>query len=499
MCGINGFSFPDQYIIQNMNNSIKHRGPDDEDIFVNNSISLGQVRLSIIDLTEIGRQPMFYEHQSKKNAIVFNGEIYNYLEIKAHLIGKGYHFATQTDTEVILAAYLEEGIECVNKFNGMWSFCIYDFNKDILFCSRDRFGVKPFYYYHKNNIFIFSSEIKAILKHEKFKINNINNINQEAIRLYFALGYIPSPYSIFNDLYKLEAGHNIIFDLKTKEIAKKWRYYNLPQFAPVYNKQKLIEETRFLLHDAVRLRMRSDVPVGAFLSGGLDSGTIVSEIRNLIDLSDFHTFSIGFDKKRFDETPYINIAKEYFRTKHHHYYFKEKDFQNLFDTYSFVYDEPFSDWSGFPTYKVNEIAKEHVTVSLSGDGGDEIFGGYDKYITGHRLEFIRNLPLFIRKLGANIPIKKETHNTSSLYLLREAFKVSTYKKEELYERVFKTDKFAPQIYKQLVTERFRYALDKGDHDLTDSVLVDNSKNASCIIYKMRLLLFDKWMEKWITS
>ncbi|MCD6274506.1 MAG: asparagine synthetase B, partial [Candidatus Aenigmarchaeota archaeon] len=224
MCGIAGFNWNDPNLIKKMNNSLKHRGPDGLGTYTDNLISLGHRRLAIIDLTERGKQPMEYEHKGRKAIITYNGEVYNFLELREKLEKKGYKFKSNTDTEVILASYLEWGFDCVKKFNGMWAFCIYDLQKKILFCSRDRMGQKPFYYYYDGERFIFASEIKAIIAAKK--INKKENIYKEAVQLYFALGFIPAPYSIYKNTFKLEARQNLVFDLNKKKI-KKWYYWDL--------------------------------------------------------------------------------------------------------------------------------------------------------------------------------------------------------------------------------------------------------------------------------
>jgi asparagine synthase (glutamine-hydrolysing) len=484
MCGINGFNWEDKNLISSMNKNIKHRGPDDQGTFVSNRLSLAQVRLSIIDLTPAGHNPMFYDkktgafserHQKHlmndaKLGIVFNGEIYNYQDIKSELELKGYAFSTKCDTEVILASYLEWGYDCVKHFNGMWAFCIYDSKKKILFCSRDRLGVKPFYYYYKNGKFIFSSELKGILAHKNLKINTKENINKDAVQLYFSLGFVPSPYSIYHDVFKLEARQNLIFDLSSKKIKRQWYYYEIPKLNPVHDKKKLIEEGREILRDAVRIRIIADVPVGAFLSGGLDSSTVVGVMKDFTELKKLHTFSIGFEGK-YDETKYINIVKNYFGTKHHHYYFKEKDFENLIDTYSFMYDEPFWDYSGFPTYKVSELAKKHVTVCLSGDGGDEIFGGYNTHVAGYRMDLIYKLPRFLRFIGSKIPARKNLNGFASAYLLKEAFKASLKDKKYFYATAISEDSIRPEVYKKITIQKLDYALKKGNNKLSEALRI----------------------------
>jgi asparagine synthase (glutamine-hydrolysing) len=494
MCGINGFNWEDERLARRMNRAIRHRGPDDEGVSVGAGASLAQIRLSIIDLSPAGHQPMFYDrrngafsrtHQSAllseaKLGIIFNGEIYNFQDVREELERKGYRFSTKSDTEVILAGYCEWGFDCVKKFNGMWAFCIHDEKKQLLFCSRDRLGVKPFYYYYKGKKFLFSSELKGILAHKALKINTKANICTDAVQLYFALGFIPAPYTIYNDVFKLEASHNLVFDLK-RRTARTWRYYDLPPYKPIHDKQRLINEGRALLKDAVRLRMIADVPVGAFLSGGLDSSTIVGEMRELTDISKLHTFSIGFEGK-YDESRYIHIVKDYYKTKHHHFYFTEKDFKKLLQTYAWMYDEPFGDYSGFPTYKVSEMARKDVTVCLSGDGGDEVFGGYATHVLGSRMDLIRKLPKALRAIGSKIPARKKFDNFVSLYLLKQAFGISLEEPQLFYAKALEEDGIKPPIYKTWTTEKLSYTLEKSDnslgealriHDLVFNTLADN--------------------------
>lgn len=483
MCGINGFNFSNKKLALAMNKAIKHRGPDDSGTYFDQKISLGHVRLSIQDLSTKGSQPLFYSKKrgacnNKFNSenittsdlsIVFNGEIYNFLELKEELLSKGYSFTTGTDTEVILASYLEHGFDCVKKFNGMWSFCIYDKKKEIFFCSRDRLGVKPFYYYLKDEKFVFSSEIKGILAHKELKLNRTKNIDKDSVNYYFSLGYIPSPFSIFKNCYKLEAGHNLVFNIKTKEVTKT-KYWSLPDFNPITDKKKLILKGRELLLDAVRIRMISDVPVGAFLSGGLDSSSVVGYMTKFTSSKKLHTFSIGFEGK-YDETKYINIVKDAFKTEHHHFYFKKKDFEKLIESYSYHYDEPFSDYSGFPTTKVSEIAKKHVSVALSGDGGDEIFGGYNLHKMGKRLDLIYKLPRFIRLVLSKTPIKENLNSLASFYLLKEAFKLSLNPKFQFYSKSLVKNRPISPLYVSLVEKRMKYSIKKGDGSLSEGLRI----------------------------
>ena len=468
MCSITGFNWNDSNLIKKMNNSLKHRGPEGSGTYTDNLVSLGHRRLAIIDLTERGKQPMEYEQKGRKAVITYNGEIYNFLELRKKLEKRDYKFKSNTDTEVILASYLEWGYECVKKFNGMWAFCIYDPQKKILFCSRDRMGQKPFYYYYDGERFIFASEIKGIITAKK--INKKENICKEAVQLYFALGFIPAPWTIYEKICKLEARQNLVFNLNKKEI-KKWYYWDLSDYKPIYDKNRLIKEGRKLLYDAVKLRMRSDVPVGAFLSGGLDSSSVVGVMKDYTDLNKLHTFSIGFKDKKYDETPYIKITKNYFNTIHHHYYFDEKDFKKLMNIYSFVYDEPFGDYSGFPTYCVSKMAKQFVTVVLSGDGGDEIFGGYLNHVNGYRMDLIRKFPKIFRILFSRLPIKKNLNGIANLYLLKEAFGLSLINPERFYAESIKEDAIRPNIYKKWTIEKMKFCLGKGNNKLGEALRI----------------------------
>jgi len=439
------------------------------------------VRLAILDLSEKGHQPMglnlntgrvIYKDCELNNyadvIIVYNGEVYNYLELKNKFSLKT---ETETDTEIILRLYSVLGTECVKKLNGMWAFCIFDKRKNLIFCSRDRLGVKPFYYYWNGEEFVFSSELKGILAIKK--LNKKENVNKEAVQLYFALGFIPSPWTIYNNTFKLEAAHNLVLDLKIKEL-KKLKYWELPKYKPIYNKEKLLKEAKELLYDAVKIRMRSDVPVGAFLSGGLDSSTVVSVMRNFTDLKKLHTFSIGFEGK-YDETSYIKEVVNSFKTQHHHYYFKEKDFEELINRYSSIYDEPFGDYSGFPTYKVSELAKNYVTVSLSGDGGDEVFAGYNNHLAAYRFQLIKRIPRFLRVLVYKILNKFVKNNNLNswfnLTTLKEALKLSLEKEENFYIKAFENERYLPEIYKKWSKEKMKKSLELANGNFVEAVRI----------------------------
>jgi len=456
MCGINGFNFEDRKLIKKMNNSLKHRGPNDEGIFVKKNISLGHRRLSIIDLSERGHQPMEYAHKNKKVIIVYNGEIYNFNKIKKQLKDKGYNFRSNTDTEVILASYLEWGKDCVKKFNGMWAFCIYDLQKEIFFLSRDRLGQKPLYYYYNNKKFIFSSEIKGILNH------NINlKINKEGMDLYLSMGFIPSPYSIYRNIYKLPSGQSMLFDLNKRNLQKE-KYYNFPIYNPLNNKKKLMKEGKKLLFDATKLRMISDVPLGAFLSGGLDSSTITYYMKTLRDI--LSIFSVGFKGKQ-DETKYVNVMKNLLKTQSQHTYFYKKDYEKLLNKIFYYYDEPFADYSMFPTFFISKIASKKITVALTGDGGDEMFGGYRYYKDVAKLNLLKKIPASIRKL-----LLKKLPEISKLRKFKEGIRASILPSEKVW---FQTRKrfYQPTIFKKISEKKMKEALKLAKGNLIEAFII----------------------------
>ena len=452
MCGINGFNFIDSSTLKKMNDSIKHRGPDAEGFFEDkkNKVSLAHRRLSVIDLSKRGSQPMNYSNKGKNVEIVFNGEIYNFLEIKKNLEKKGYKFKSNSDTEVILASYLEWGKDCVKQFNGMWAFCIYDLEKKILFLSRDRAGQKPIYYFYDGKKFIFSSEIKGILKHKIKK-----TINDKSVDLYFSLGFIPSPYSIYENISKVEQSQSLIFDLKSGDLRKEY-YYGWPEYNPHLGEKELVLQGKKLIEESIERRMVSDVSLGAFLSGGLDSSTIVNFSKKFNQ--NINTYSIGFEGK-YDETKNIKLLVEKFKTKHNHKYYYEKDFKKDLKKIFYYYDEPFSDPSMFPSIFLSGFARENLTVSLSGDGGDEIFGGYPRYKTARQLEKIRNIPSILRKFLLIFPLS---------YKIKEGLKLSLKPREEFYSEA-RSDFYKPEITKKILKEKLKNSLVKSKGDLVEAI------------------------------
>jgi asparagine synthase (glutamine-hydrolysing) len=380
MCGINGFIIDSgQYnmeLISSMNNKIIHRGPDDEgyysDIITDKNISLGMRRLSIIDIDN-GRQPIISDDGNL--ILVFNGEIYNYQSLKIELeTNHNTEFNTNSDTEVILKMYEIYGVESFSKLDGMFAFSLLDKNIGKVFIARDFFGEKPLYYSKQKERIIWGSELKSLMLNFEFK----PTINKEALSLYFQLTYIPAPYSIYDGVKKLLPNHYLELDIDTLDIIENEISKLVPQKTSTISFKKAKKITHDLVMESVSSRSISDVPIGAFLSGGVDS-SIVSYCLSQNQENRINTFSIGFDKKKFDETEKSRAVAKLINSKHHEYIIDEKSLYSDLDKILNNFDEPFADSSALPTYLVSKITSNHVKVALTGDGGDEVFGGYNKY------------------------------------------------------------------------------------------------------------------------
>lgn len=395
MCGLVGIFDTtgerptDEGLLRRMNDSLTHRGPDGDGIFTAPGIGLGHRRLSIIDL-EGGVQPMFDE--SGRVALVFNGEIYNFQTLREELIAKGHHFRTNSDSEVIIEGWKAWGTACVDHFEGMFAFALWDANARQLFLARDRLGKKPLYYATlANGLLLFGSELKALMAHPELP----RDIDPKAVEDFFALAYVPDPRSIFRGVHKLAPGHRLSWTRGGQ--AKLEEYWDVPfdidtPSAPI----EAAEALRERFHGAVADRLISDVPLGAFLSGGVDSSGVVAHMAGLIDHR-VDTFCMGFGETAFDESDYARqIAERY--TTNHHAEQVDPDAFDLVDRLAEIYDEPFGDSSAIPTYRVCALARKHVTVALSGDGGDEAFAGYRRYLWHLREAKLRRLlPDVIRK------------------------------------------------------------------------------------------------------
>src|SRR4030095_12587891 len=394
MCGITGFVRPDKGqiagtadLIGRMCDAIIHRGPDDHGVMIKNGAVLGMRRLSIIDLAG-GHQPISGEDGSV--TIVYNGEIYNFRELHSLLKSRGHTFQTHSDTEAVVHAYEEFGPSCVDHFRGMFAFAIWDDRNQKLFIARDRVGKKPLYYtVTDRGTFVFGSELKSLLVHPEVK----RNINLEAVDAYLTLGYVPDPQCIFRDIYKLPPGHHLTFADNRVVVQKYWDFNFNPD--PSMTAEECVRGLRELLDEAVRLRLVSDVPLGAFLSGGIDSSTIVGLMaRNMGQ--PVKTFSIGFHEDSYNELEYARLTAKKFGTDHHEF-FVTPEICDIVEELVWHFDEPFADSSAIPTYIVSKLAREHVTVILSGDGGDELFAGYTRYVVDQGRSAFSSVPSVVRK------------------------------------------------------------------------------------------------------
>ena len=407
MCGIvgildlHGQRPVDRDLLSRMNNSQFHRGPDDGGLFVDPGVGLGFRRLAIIDLSG-GAQPLFNEDHSV--VIVFNGEIYNFKKLVPVLEARGHVFRTRSDTEVIVHAWEEWGPSCVDHLRGMFGFAIWDRRQQTLFLARDRLGEKPLYYtLLGDGTLLFGSELKSILVHPQ----TVRTLDARAVEDYFAYGYVPDPKTIYSSIHKLPPGHTLTVRRGAAMPAPRSYWDVTFKEQPLHDERAVAEELTHRLREAVDMRMVADVPVGAFLSGGVDSSGVVAMMAGLSG-DPINTCSIAFGQKDYDESRYAGMVAERYHTRHHVRQVTEDDF-DLIDRLAGFYDEPFADSSAMPTYRVCQLARERVTVALSGDGGDEVFAGYRRYRWHHYEEMVRRaIPAGLRRplfgfLGAAYP------------------------------------------------------------------------------------------------
>lgn len=417
MCGIAGIVSTaagqrvEAATIHRMCYAIIHRGPDDEGLFVKGGIGLGMRRLSIIDLSG-GHQPVFNEDRSVW--IVFNGEIYNFPTLREELLQRGHKFYTHTDTEVIVHLYEEMGADCVTKLRGMFAFALYDERRRTLLMARDRLGKKPLHYALQGERLLFASEIKSILA----VAPELAAVDNEALLQYMYFGYVPDPLTAFSAIQKLPPGHLLEFRDGKIDVRQ---YWDLPQYGThePRSEEECLEEMERRLAEAVRIRLISDVPLGALLSGGTDSSTVVALMARASS-KPVKTFAIGFRDQDFNEAPHARIVAEKFGTDHHEL-IVEPDVLETVEALTSSLEEPFGDSSMLPTYYVSRLARKHVTVALSGDGGDEIFAGYDRYAIHLRRQVFERIPSWARRfyreqiyprLPADMRGKKFSYNVS---------------------------------------------------------------------------------------
>jgi len=415
LCGICGKVYHslnekvDKVLIQKMSSVLAHRGPDDEGVYLKDNVGLAHKRLSIIDLTPAGHQPMSNEDGSIW--IVFNGEIYNFLDLREKLQKKGHTFTSHTDTETIIHLYEDKGIECVDDLRGMFAFAIWDENRHRLFLARDRAGKKPLVYTHNKEGLLFASEIKSLLIDPLVK----KDVDYTALHHYLTYQYVPSPLTSFLGIKRLPPAHILIYERGDLMIKRYWKlsYQNKLQLPSVKDYgERFLEK----FQEAVRIRLRSDVPLGAFLSGGIDSSLVVAMMSKLMD-KPVKTFSIGFEEEDYSELTFARIIAKKYKTDHHEFIVKPNAVEIL-PKLIWHYNEPFADSSAIPTYYVSKITRDYVTVALNGDGGDESFAGYERYLADKLADYYRLVPRFLREKIIRKVIDYLPYNTNRRSFLR---------------------------------------------------------------------------------
>lgn len=419
MCGIIGFNFEDKKFLKSALKEIKHRGPDSSGTFTDKGVSLGHNRLSILDLSVAGKQPM--SNEDRTIWVIFNGEIYNHAELKKSL-KKRHNFKSNTDTEILLHLYEEQGIDMLKRLQGMFAFCIYDSNNKILFIARDRAGIKPLYYYDKQGEFIFCSEIKGILKYS----NISKKLNKNALESYLTFRANTNDETFFSDIFKLKPGHYIIYSLKhsQRQIKKYWDVkYSPTNKSEKYYSEKLLN----LLDESVKPRLICDVPYGIYLSGGVDSGTILSLMKKNTS-ERVNSFSVGFEQEEHTETNEAKFLADKIGSNHHELLIKQNSIKKLPEIIHHL-DEPMCDPTSIPIYFLSEYAKRYCKVILTGEGADELFAGYPQYkfMKMHH-SFISKIPMFMRK-----PIPKIIKNIPK-QILDKGFKFASSLGEKGIER-----------------------------------------------------------------
>lgn len=403
MCGIVGFVTNKAFVnlknsFAGMVSSLSHRGPDGSGIFTDDEagLGLGHSRLAVIDLSDAGHQPMCSD--DREIWITYNGEIYNYKKIREKLEKNGFRFRSLTDTEVIINAYRQWGIDCLQHFNGMFAFAIWDRSKQRLFLARDRMGIKPLYYYFKADMFLFASELKALMMFDGFK----KEVDKDALPFFLHYQYIPAPSTIFKNTFKLLPGHYLLYNGETLRNESYWELPGIDEHSrstPIRH-DKAINKLDALLTEAVSDRLVSDVPLGALLSGGIDSSLVVALMQK-VNSCPTKTYSIGFKESGYNEAHWAKKVARYLGTEHTEFYVTPEEAMGVIPSLSGIYDEPFADSSAIPTLLVSRLARKNVTVALSGDGGDEQFCGYVRYQTTKAMaETFRRFPLKLRQIMA---------------------------------------------------------------------------------------------------
>ncbi len=458
MCGIAGFVVkdgprPEREILARMNAAIIHRGPDEEGFFVDDHAALAMRRLAIIDLAG-GQQPIWNSDRTK--CIFFNGEIYNYQELRKGLDERGHKFYTNSDTEAIIHLYDEYGVDCLQHLRGMFAIAIWDTVERTLFLARDRVGKKPLLYSHQpNGDLIFGSEFQAVLKHPSVS----REVDPEAIDAYLSFSCVPAPLTGFKSIRKLEPGHW----LRWKDGAIETKRYWLPNFSkkiPI-SEEEAIEETTRILRESTRLRMISEVPLGAFLSGGVDSSLIVALMAQESS-TPVKTFSIGFEEEDYSELKYARMVAEHVGAEYHEFVVKPNALEIL-ETLVDHYGEPYADSSAIPTYYVAKETRNHVTVALNGDGGDESFAGYERYAAMRAAEKYNRIPALLRKPFIEFPASLMPTSELKRSRLRDGKRFLSAASLPTVERYFRWNSaFDRSTKADLYTSDFRHAIDSAD-------------------------------------
>ena len=449
MCGISGYfsstNFFTQEDLSTMVTAQNHRGPNSNGTFFHNQVGLGHNRLSIIDLSERGAQPM--HSFSNRYVIVYNGEVYNYAEVAAELkfnFDPDFHFRSGTDTEVILQAFAGYGVNAVKHLNGMFAFAIYDKKEEELYLFRDRLGIKPLYYYWDGNNFAFASEVKSLKKIAKLNLQ----VDYSVIPQYLHLGYIPAPYSIYENCYKLEPGHYLKISKNSFEKTQYWNIGASVSDKVITNEKQALVLISDLLASSVQYQLKSDVPYGVFLSGGIDSSLVAANASKLSGTK-INTFSIGFENQTFNEAIYAKKIAAYLGTNHHEFTVTDNDAVEALDDYMDAYGEPFADSSGIPTLLVSRLAKKYVTVALSGEGGDELFHGYGSYNWAKRLDnfFIRHTKFVITTLLKNTTSSRNKRAAEMFSVLdEEAIRSHIFSQEQYFFSADEINSFLKKKY-----------------------------------------------------
>jgi asparagine synthase (glutamine-hydrolysing) len=495
MCGILGFNWEDEKKVKMLAELLQHRGPEQEGFHVADGVSIGHKRLRIIDLSEKGRQPLYNEDGSV--CVTFNGEIFNFPQIKPLLEKQGHIFTSNTDTEVLVHGYEQWGTDMLEHLNGQFAFCIFDKKRNIFFLARDRLGIKPLYYYCDDKRFIFGSELKIFLKSDIER-----RINQHAMDYYMLFGNTPFDRSILEGVKKLPAGCMLVYDLSARKIKESRRYWTLSFDEQLACDEKEIEKQIVeRLDRAVRMQMISDVPLGAFLSGGLDSSILVSIMSKYA--KDLNTFSIRFDRPDFNESHYAKIVSDMFGTRHFEIGFNADSVRELITELPYYYDDPFGDPSMIPTCLVSRVARQHVTVSLSGTGGDELFGGYSHYNDYVLLKSLNNLPMPVKHFLdysaalANLLVGTDKPNKLRGFLGKKENPATLYLR--LFSYMFRTkeessDKLLPFkyldkhfVYPNDINNAMNYDLNEY---LPDDLLVKEDRASMAVTLEARVPFLD---------